>query len=156
MFQAYRWCLKFTKNREEEAEHAHKAVYKQPEEGENGKSVVHNLFSSAARTQACSPPLLLLLLWDVARLRGRRLEVEGRGDGVIDMQSMQIRRPHESARAAFSKETGFQKSAFAGSMWTIGQIDAKHKSVSMWTDPDRSEDEDFTLIPGLTRKVSLF
>ena len=92
----------------------------------------------------------------MARLRGRRLEVEGRGDGVIDMQSMQIRRPHESARAAFSKETRFQKSAFAGSTWTIGQIDAKHKSVSMWTDPDRSEDEDFTLIPGLTRKLSLF
>ena len=32
--------------------------------------------SSAARTQACSPPLLLLL-WDVAGFRGQRQEVEG-------------------------------------------------------------------------------
>ena len=50
--------------------------------------------SSAARTRACRPPLLLLLLllWDV----------EGRGDDVIILESMQIRRPHENGRAAFS------------------------------------------------------
>ena len=47
--------------------------------------------SSAAQTRACSPPLLLLL-WDVA----------GRGDGVIVLESMRIRRPHENGRAAFS------------------------------------------------------
>ena len=29
-------------------------------------------------------------------------EVEGWGDGVIDTESMQIRSPHENARAAFS------------------------------------------------------
>ena len=57
--------------------------------------------SSAARSQACSPPLLLLL-WDVAGFRGRRLEVEGWGDGVIDTQSMRIHRPHENTRAVFS------------------------------------------------------
>ena len=49
-------------------------------------------------SQACSPPLLLLL-WDVAGFRGWRLEVEWWDDGVI--QSMQIRRPHENTGAAF-------------------------------------------------------
>ena len=57
--------------------------------------------SSAARTQAFSPPLLLLLLWDVAGFRGQRQEVEGWGDGVIVSKSMRIRYPHEYARAAF-------------------------------------------------------
>ena len=52
--------------------------------------------SSAARTRACSPPLLLLLLWDVAAFRGKR----SRGDGVIVLES--TRRPHENGRAAFS------------------------------------------------------
>ena len=47
--------------------------------------------SSAARTRACSPPLLLLLLWDVA----------GWGNGVIILESMRIRCPHENGRAAF-------------------------------------------------------
>ena len=41
---------------------------------------------SAVWTQACSPPLLLL--WEVAGVRGGRREVEGWGDGVIDTQSM--------------------------------------------------------------------
>ena len=58
--------------------------------------------SSAARTQACSAPLLLLLLWDIAGFSGQRLEVEVWGDGVIDTQSMQIPCPNENARAAFS------------------------------------------------------
>ena len=62
--------------------------------------------SSAARTQACSPQLLLLLLllllWDVVGFRGQRQEVEGWGDGVIVLESMPIRRPHENWRAAFS------------------------------------------------------
>ena len=61
--------------------------------------------SSAARSQACSPPLLLLLLlflWDVAGFRGRRQEVEGWGNGVIVLESMRIRCPHENERAAFS------------------------------------------------------
>ena len=31
---AYRWCLKFNKNVEEETEHEHKAEYKQTEEEE--------------------------------------------------------------------------------------------------------------------------
>ena len=59
--------------------------------------------SSAARTGACSPPLLLLLLlWDVAVFRGQRQEVEGWDDGVIVSERMQIRRPHKNGRAAFS------------------------------------------------------
>ena len=58
--------------------------------------------SSAARTQACSPPLLLLLIWDVAGFRGRRQEVEGWGDGVIVLESMQIHCPQDNRRAAFS------------------------------------------------------
>ena len=57
--------------------------------------------SSAARTRTCRPPLLLLLLWDVAGFRGQRLAVEGWGDGVIVSESMQICRPHENGRAAF-------------------------------------------------------
>ena len=48
--------------------------------------------SSAARSRAWSPPLLLLLLlWDV----------EGRGHDVIILESMQICRPHKNRRAAF-------------------------------------------------------
>ena len=39
--------------------------------------------SSAAWTQACSPPLLLLLWWDVTGFGGRRLEVDGWGNGVL-------------------------------------------------------------------------
>ena len=62
-------------------------------------------------------------------------EVEGWGDGVIDTGSMQICCPHKNATAAFSDfshpETRFQKSAFTGtafigSMWMIGQNNAKH------------------------------
>ena len=49
--------------------------------------------SSVAWTRACSLPLLLLLLWDVA----------GWGDGVIILESMRIRHPHENRRAAFSE-----------------------------------------------------
>ena len=45
-------------------------------------------------SQACSPPLLLLLLRDATGFRGRRLEVEGWGDGVIIPESMLIRRQH--------------------------------------------------------------
>ena len=57
---------------------------------------------SAAQTQACSQPLLLLLLlWDVMGFRGRRLEVEGWGDGVIILESMQIRHPRENGRLRF-------------------------------------------------------
>ena len=79
--------------------------------------------------QAFSLPFLLLLL-NVAGLRGRRLEVERWGDGVINTQSMQICCPNKNARAAFSNffhpETRFKKSvltgnAFTGSIWTIGQ-----------------------------------
>ena len=59
-------------------------------------------------------------------LRGRRLEVEGWGGGIIDTQNMQIRCPYENARPAFSDSStlgpGFKK----GSMWTIGQNDAQH------------------------------
>ena len=63
--------------------------------------------SSEAPTQACSPPLwllllLLLLLWDIAGIRGGRLEIGGWGDGVIVFISMRIRCPHENGRAAFS------------------------------------------------------
>ena len=65
--------------------------------------------SSVAQTQACSPPLLLLL-WDVAGFRGWRLEVEGWGDGVIILGSLRIRRPHENGKAVFSDfPTRFQK-----------------------------------------------
>ena len=71
--------------------------------------------SSAARTLTCSPPLLLLL-WVVAGFRGQRQEVEGWGNGVIVSESMQIRRPHENGRAAFSDfstlRPGFKKVCF--------------------------------------------
>ena len=76
--------------------------------------------SSVARTQACSPPLLLLLLWDVAGFRGQRQEVEGWGYGDIVLESMRIHCPHEKGRAVFSG------TAFSGSVWTIGQNDAIH------------------------------
>ena len=80
--------------------------------------------SSAARTRACSPPLLLLLLllWDV----------EGRGDDIIILESMQIRRPHENGRAAFSDFSTLRpvfkkvRVQFSGSVWTVGQNDAIH------------------------------
>ena len=45
--------------------------------------------SSVAQTRACSPPSLLLLLWDV----------DGCGDRVIVLESIWIRRPHENRRA---------------------------------------------------------
>ena len=70
---------------------------------DNEVELLHSItysISPAARTQACSPTLLLLL-WDVAGLRGWRLEVEGWSDGGIDMQSMRICHPHEKTRAAF-------------------------------------------------------
>ena len=68
--------------------------------------------SSAARTRACSPPLLLLLLWDVAGLRGRRQEVEGRGDGVIILES------REGCVIGFlHPETRFKKVCFQDPYW---------------------------------------
>ena len=72
---------------------------------------------------------LMLLLWDIAGLRGWRLEVEGRGDDTIDMESVQIRCPHKNARAGFLDFYTLRpelKTCFTGSMWTIGQNDAKH------------------------------
>ena len=86
--------------------------------------------SSAARTQACSPSLLLLLLlWDVTGFRGRRKEVEGWGDGVIVLESMW--KWEGCVFCFFHPETHFQKSAFSvtafsRSMWTVGQKDAIH------------------------------
>ena len=89
--------------------------------------------SSVARTQACSPPLLLLLLWDVAGFRGRRQEVEGWGHGAIVLESMRIRCSHEKGRAVFLdfftlrpifKKCAFSGAAFSGSVWTVGQNDA--------------------------------
>ena len=69
--------------------------------------------ASAAQTQACSPPLLLSLLWDVAGFRGRRQVVVGWDDGVIDKESMQIPCPHENTREAFldfsTLRPGFKK-----------------------------------------------
>ena len=45
--------------------------------------------------------------------RGRKLEVEGCGDGITDMESMHIRCPNENARAAFfnfsNLRLGFKK-----------------------------------------------
>ena len=90
--------------------------------------------SSAAQTQACSPPfllLLLLLLWDIVGFRGQTLEVEGWGYGkYADSLST---REHKGSVLGFPPppETRFQKSAFSGaaftgSMWTVGQNDAKH------------------------------
>ena len=101
--------------------------------------------SSAVGTRACSPPLLLLLLWDVAGFRGQRQEVEGWGDGVIVWESMQIRRPHENGRAVLSDfsslRPGFKKNAFSGSVWTVGQNEEirlrfSRQSVFMWTAPE--------------------
>ena len=83
------------------------------------------------RTHACSPPSLLLL-WDIAGVRGRRLELEEWGDGTIVSESMQIRCRHKNVRAAFfHPETRFQISvfsgtAFTGSLLTISQNDAKN------------------------------
>ena len=49
-------------------------------------------------------------------VRGRRLEVEGRGDGVIVSESMWIRHQNENGRAAFSDfstlRPGFKKVCF--------------------------------------------
>ena len=90
------------------------------------------------RTQARSPPLLLLLLllWDVAEFRGRGVEWwRHRCRKYADSPS--TRRCEGRVFRFFHPETWFQKSAFTGSMWTISQNDAKrvftHKSVSMWT-----------------------
>ena len=95
----------------------------------------HNIFalvtligsvSSAAQTQECSPPLLLLL----REVVGLRIEVEGWGDGIIDTQRMWIRCPRENPRVPFQNvftlRPGFKKSAFTGSIWMISQNDAKH------------------------------
>ena len=101
--------------------------------------------SSAARTRACSPPLLLLLLWDVAGLRGRRQEVEGRGNAAIISESMPSTWKREGCVIGFlHPETRFQKSVFSGavfsgSVWTVGQNDAtrafSQKSVVVRTRP---------------------
>ena len=76
--------------------------------------------SSAARTRACSQPLLLLLSWDVA----------GWGDGVIVLESMQIRRPLRGLHFRisppwdpFSKMCIF-RGWFSGFIWTVSQNDA--------------------------------
>ena len=93
------------------------------------------------RTQACNLPLLLLLLWVFAGSRGRRLEVEGWGDGIIHMQSVQIRCPKENARAVFSifsiQWPGFQKVCLPD---PCGPKRCKtcafiHISISMWMAP---------------------
>ena len=80
--------------------------------------------SSAARTQACILSLVLLLR-DVAGFRGRRQEVEGWDNGVIVLESMRIGCPYKSGRPAFSDFSTlrpvFKKSAFSGSVWTVGQ-----------------------------------
>ena len=57
--------------------------------------------SSAARV--CSPPFLLLMLWDVAGFRGWRLEVEGWEIGIIES----MRRPQDDA-----KHVRFRRKAF--------------------------------------------
>ena len=102
-FQASRWRWTFTKNGEEDTEHAqgNQNRFCGPVMRSNCCCNSHSTtkrvsckkgsISSAAQTRACSPPLLLLL-WDVA----------GWGDRVIVLESMQIRRPHENGRAVFS------------------------------------------------------
>ena len=61
--------------------------------------------------------------------------VEGWGDGIIVLESMRIRHPHENGRAAFFgffhpdtcfQKTAFSGTAFSGSMWIVGQNDAIH------------------------------
>ena len=73
--------------------------------------------SSAARTQACGPPLLLLLRY-VAGFRGQLQEVEEWGDGVIVLESMWIRCLHENERATFS-DYSF---AFSWSVWMASKF----------------------------------
>ena len=60
--------------------------------------------------------------------RGRRLEVEDWGDGVIvsDADSPSTREQEGCVFGFFHPETRFQKSAFSGSMWTVGQNDMIH------------------------------
>ena len=94
--------------------------------------------SSAARTQACSPPLMLLL-WDVAGFRGRGLEFAG----VIDTESMHICCPHENARPAFldfsTLKPGFKKVRLqdpCGRSAKMMQNVRLHKrAFSLWTAP---------------------
>ena len=92
--------------------------------------------SSAARTRACSPPLLLLLLWDVTGFRGQRHEVEGWGDGVIviiwkvcrfivHMKMARLRFRISPPWDPFSKSV-FSGTAFTKSVWTVGQNNAIH------------------------------
>ena len=79
--------------------------------------------SSVARTRACSPPLLLLLLWNVTGFRVQRLEVEGWGDGVIVWKlcgSIHMKTGGLCPRI-FPPWDPFSKSAFSGSVWTVGQ-----------------------------------
>lgn len=94
--------------------------------------------TSAARTQGCNPPLMLLLLWDVAAFRGRGLEV----DGVIDTESMRISCPHETARPAFSdfstQRPGFKKVRSQDPRGWSAKCKTcafPQKSVSMWMAP---------------------
>ena len=82
--------MKFTKTREEET--AHKAC------------ALYTMYA------------VVVVVMRRRGLTGRRMEVEGWGDGIIDMKSMQIHCPHENARAAFSdfstRKLGFKKVRF--------------------------------------------
>ena len=60
------------------------------------------------------------------RFRGRRQQVDGWGHGVIVLESMRIRCREGCFFGFFHPETRFQKGAFSGSMWTVGQNNAIH------------------------------
>ena len=81
-----------------------------------------------ARTQACSPPLLLLLSWDVAGVRGVGRWCHHFGKYA---DSLSTQKQEGCVFWFFHPETRFQKSAFSGaafsgSVWTVGQNDAIH------------------------------
>ena len=110
--------MKFTKNREEET--AHKAC------------ALYTMYA------------VVVVVMRRRGLTGRRMEVEGWGDGIIDMKSMQIHCPHENARAAFS-DFSTRKLGFRHCIYRI-HVDNRpkryktftftHKSVSMWMAPE--------------------
>ena len=73
-------------------------------------------------------------------LRGRRLEVEGWGDGVIDTQSMRIGFPNENTRAVFTIFSPLDQvlqDPFGQSAKTMQDMFSQ-KSVFMWMAPESS------------------
>ena len=128
-FQASRWRWTFTKNGEEDTEHAqgNQNRFCGPVMRSNCCCNSHSTtkrvsckkgsISSAARTQACSLPLLLLLLlWDVVGRWRHRFGKYADSPSTWKWEGCVFGFLHP--------ETRFQKSAFSGSVWTVGQNDA--------------------------------